>query len=151
MAANVLTVEDDPLPSAHMFPAKLAVASSLAVIVLTGCGSIAVEPVAGSGSSKPVSRGRVDDPRTHQPNHLQCLTRAHLQVVEEARNKLQVGAPSSGPTIVFAPTPGIAQGEQIQAQQPGAEVIGSALLYPNRAPDTELKTIEDCLARGVSG
>jgi hypothetical protein len=30
-------------------------------------------------------------------------------------------------------------------------VIGSALLYPHQASDSELKKIEDCLAQGVKG
>jgi hypothetical protein len=30
-------------------------------------------------------------------------------------------------------------------------VIGGALLYPNQAPDGELKTVEACTALGVNG
>ncbi len=33
----------------------------------------------------------------------------------------------------------------------GAEVIGSALLYPNAASDSELSKVEACIAQGVSG
>jgi hypothetical protein len=52
---------------------------------------------------------------------------------------------------VFTPTPGSAQADQIRAAAQGAEVIGSALLYPNQGSDQELAQIETCLTRGVSG
>jgi hypothetical protein len=53
--------------------------------------------------------------------------------------------------VSFEPTPGDAQGVQIQGEAQGAEVIGSALLYPNQAPDSLLSTVEGCVAKGVSG
>jgi hypothetical protein len=64
---------------------------------------------------------------------------------------LQVGSPPVGPTIKFSPTPGGAQDDQLRARAPGAEVIGSALLYPNQASDGDLTKIEKCLAQGVKG
>jgi hypothetical protein len=75
----------------------------------------------------------------------------NLPVQEVGATGLQIGALPAGPTVVFAPTPGVAQGQQIQAAQQGAEVIGSALLYPNQASDAELSKIETCLSKGVSG
>ena len=56
-----------------------------------------------------------------------------------------------GPTVSFEPTPGDAQGIQIHGQAQGAEVIGSALLYPNQAPSQLLTQVENCVAQGVSG
>jgi hypothetical protein len=64
---------------------------------------------------------------------------------------MQIGPLPGGPTVEFEPTPGTAQGIQINGQAQGAEVIGSALLYPHTASDAELKLIETCLAKGVSG
>ena len=64
---------------------------------------------------------------------------------------MQIGTAPSGPTVAFEPTPGDAQGVQIHAQAQGAEVIGSALLYPNQASDALLQKVEDCVAQGVSG
>ena len=64
---------------------------------------------------------------------------------------IQVGSPPSGPTIVFEPTPGAAQEMQIDGQVQGAEVIGSALVYPNHASDAVLSTVENCIAVGVTG
>jgi hypothetical protein len=115
----------------------------LSALALSACGT-AVKPATGS-------RGRIDDPRTTKNNHVRCLRDDHLPVQEVGQTGLQIGALPAGPTVVFAPTPGAAQAQQIQAQEQGAEVIGSALLYPNQASDSELQTIEDCLAKGVSG
>jgi hypothetical protein len=133
-----------------MSPAKLAVASGVLAIALSACGSIAVKPVA-SRNGQPASRGVYDDPRTKTPHHLQCLRAAHLPAQPFGLTGIQVGASPTGPTIYFASTPGQAQGDQIAGQAQGAEVIGSALLYPNGAGDGELKTIENCLAKGVKG
>jgi hypothetical protein len=90
----------------------------------------------------------VDDPRT---KHLNCLIQHHLSVVKVGQTGLQVGAAPNGPTVTFAPTPGAAQEAQISGQVQAAEVIGSALVYPNRASDQELQVVESCLAQGVSG
>ena len=57
----------------------------------------------------------------------------------------------AGPTVQFQPTPGDAQGKQIGGQAQGAEVIGSALLYPNQAPSSLLSKVESCVAKGVQG
>ncbi len=64
---------------------------------------------------------------------------------------MQVEAKPYGPTVYFEPTPGAAQEMQINGQVQGAEVIGSALLYPNQASDQLLTTVEGCVAQGVSG
>jgi hypothetical protein len=124
----------------------------LAAIALAACGgSVDVHPVAPAGSTKLVSRGRVDDARTMRSNHLACLRKDHLPAQEVGPTGIQIGTLPAGPTVVFAPTPGIAQGQQIQGTEQGAEVIGSALLYPNQASDSELSKIESCLSLGVSG
>ena len=135
-----------------MSSAKLAALAGAAAVVLSACGSSA-KPLAGTvhPSATPISRGRIDDPRTTKNNHLACLRQAHLPAVKVGSTGLQVGSLPAGPTIDFAPTPGIAQGDAIRNQTPGAEVIGSALLYPNQASDRELKKIEDCLTKGVTG
>ncbi len=135
--------------------AKLAVAAGLAAVCLSACGTT-TPPVAGTPSpnGKPIGRGRVDDPRTAKSNHLKCLVQHHLPAVSvgvNGRPGFQIGAPPAGPTVMFEPTPGQAQGDQIIGNSQGAEVIGSALLYPNQASDKELKTIENCLAQGVTG
>lgn len=88
------------------------------------------------------------DARTAGSNYLACLRGNHLDVTEIGADKLQVGPPS-GATIVFAPTAGIAEGDQIQGKAQGAYVIGAALVYPNQAPGSQLTVIENCLAPGV--
>jgi hypothetical protein len=123
--------------------AKLAAVSSLAALALSACGTT-VQPVTGS-------RGRVDDPRTHKPNRVACLRAARLPVTEFGATGIQVGPAPGGPTIIFTPTPGASQADQIEGKTQDAEVIGAALLYPHQASGQELTAIENCLAPGVKG
>ena len=130
--------------------AKLAVVSSLAAVALAGCGAVRVIPASSSGT-KPTSRGVIDDPRSHNPDRIACLRASGFSVTETGRTGIQIGAPPSGPSVTFAPTPGAAQADQIESLIQGAEVIGSALLYPHQASDGTLKKVEDCLAKNVTG
>ena len=127
--------------------AKLALAIGLAAISLSACGSTA-KPEAGTLKAATTDAKKVDDPRK---THVVCLRSEHVPVLEFSRTWLQVGTRPYGPTVHFEPTPGDAQAEQITGQVQGAEVIGSALLYPNLAPDALLQKVEDCMAKGVSG
>ena len=125
--------------------AKSAAAVGLVAALLGGCSS-AVKPSQG--------RGKVDDPRTYSAaNHLKCLLAHRLPAQKVGRVGLQIGPLPRGPTVHFLPSPGAAQAAQMEgsAGYQGAEVIGSALLYPNQAPDGELSQIESCLSSGVSG
>jgi hypothetical protein len=116
-------------------------AACVGALVLSGCASL----------SKPAGgRGAAVDPRTGPPNYLACLRANRLPVSELGHNKLQVGRLPSGPTIVFMPTAGIAEGQQIEGKAQAAEVIGAALLYPNHAPGAQLTVIENCLGHGVA-
>jgi hypothetical protein len=90
----------------------------------------------------------VDDARVREANHIACLRSGHLAVSMVGATDLLVGG---SVRVHFAPTPGIAQGDQIEDREQGAEVIGSALLYPGSASDAELHVIEQCLAAGVRG
>jgi hypothetical protein len=108
--------------------------------VLSGCAGLA-KPAGG--------RGAVVDPRTGHTNYLACLRANRLAVSRHGTNRLQIGDVRSGPTIVFEPTAGIAEGQQIEGKAQGAEVIGAALLYPNHAPGAKLTVIENCLGQGV--
>jgi hypothetical protein len=133
-----------------MFPAKVAAACALSALVLSACG-MSSKPVAGSVTSttgEKAGRGVIDDPRT---KHMECLQQQGVPVTRVGTTGMQVGTYPSGPTITFAPTPGEAQGRQIDDKEQGAEVIGSALLYPNQASDKLLKIVEDCIALGVKG
>jgi hypothetical protein len=132
-----------------MSSVKIAAACGLAAVVLAGCGSSA-KPEAGSVATPrpPYGRGKIDDTRT---THVTCMRDDGLPVVEVGQTGVQVGSPPAGPTIQFLPTPGAAQQAQISGQVQGAEVIGSAVLYPNQSSDGELTKVEDCLAVGVQG
>jgi hypothetical protein len=133
--------------------AKVAVVCGLMALLLGACG-IQAKPVAGSDLQRVHNfYGSVDDPRS---SHVGCLRGAGLSVHEYASGTqrlpaIQVGSLPTGPTIIFYPTPGTAQGLQLTGQEQGAEVIGSALLYPNQAPASVLSVVEKCVAIGVSG
>lgn len=125
---------------------------AIAVAVLSGCLALLV---AACGSTIHPARGRgvVDSPITAKNNHLACLQQKHLPVIRTSPISLQIGPLPAGPTVVFEPTPGAAQALQIDGvpAAAGAEVIGQALLYPHQGSDGELKQIETCLSKGVSG
>lgn len=116
------------------------IAAALCALALSACSVTA---------NTPGGRGRVADPRT-QAGRLDCLRAHHLPVSEVGATGLQVGPLPAGARIDFSPSTGSAQAAQLEGQAQGAEVIGSALVYPNGAPDSELKVIENCVALGVS-
>ena len=118
---------------------RYAIAAALTALALSAC-SVTV--------NNPGGRGRITDPRT-QAGRLDCLHAHHLPVTEVGDSDLQIGQLPAGPTVHFTPSPGAAEGAQIDGQVQGAEVIGSALVYPNQAPDAELGVIENCVAQGV--
>jgi hypothetical protein len=134
--------------------AKLAAAIGLSALSLSACG-ITSRPEAGTPKAIATGHTGLDDPRT---KHTACLRQenvpfrlAQRTVAGKVLPSFQVGVEPSGPTVSFEPTPGDAQGVQIQGEAQGAEVIGSALLYPNQASDKLLSKIESCVAKGVSG
>jgi hypothetical protein len=133
-----------------MRPKSALTAVAFAALTLTGCGAVKVQPTTPAGSSKLASRGQVDSPAKMR-NHIGCLRAAHLSVQVVSSTRVQVGPAPAGPTIEFTPTPGAAQAAQIEGSAEGAEVIGSALVYPNQGSDAEMGTIGACLAQGVQG
>jgi hypothetical protein len=134
--------------------AKLAAAVGLAALSLAACGTTS-KPEAGTAQAIAKSHKGLDDSRK---KHIVCLQQEHITVRREQTEiagqslpGFQVDSAPYGPTVGFEPTAGIAQGLQIQGRAQGAEVIGSALLYPNLAPDSLLAKVEKCVALGVSG
>lgn len=127
--------------------AKTALCCAATALSLGACGAINVKPTA-SSSAPAHSRGKPEDPRTTKANHVQCLRADNISVREVGNADLLV---AGSVKVHFEPTPGAAQSDQIQDAEQGAEVIGSALLYPGRTPDSELTKIERCIAQGVSG
>lgn len=124
--------------------AKSAAALGVAAALLSGCSS-SVKPAQG--------RGKVEDPRTSAySNYYGCMLSHHLPAQKVGRITIQVGPLPSGPTVTFLPTPSAAQAAQIegQSQYQGAEVIGTALLYPHSGKGPELTTIETCLSSNVT-
>jgi hypothetical protein len=134
-----------------MSGAKLAACCGVAAISLSACGATKnPNPPAGSVAPGATRAGRavIDDPRVR---HVNCLKQHHIASVEFGHTGIQVDTPASGPTIVFTPSAGAAQAQQIEAQAPGAEVIGAALLYPNSTPEGLLQVVENCVSLRVKG
>jgi hypothetical protein len=135
--------------------AKVAVACGLMALLISACG-IQAKPEAGTShlSKQAGFHGVVDDPRIPQ---VSCLKSDKLPFREYYADgvqhlpAIQVGARAQGPTMIFYPTDGIAQGLQIMGQETGAEVIGALLVYPNQSPSKELTEVEACAAIGVKG
>ncbi|MGH2873238.1 MAG: hypothetical protein ACRDL5_12345 [Solirubrobacteraceae bacterium] len=134
--------------------AKRAAAIGLAALSLAACGTTS-KPEAGTPAASAKSQQGLDDPRAP---HAACLEAqripVHYEQVAVAGQSLpgfQVGTAPSGPTVAFEPTPGAAQGVQIQGESQAAEVIGAALVYPNLAPDALDAKVEACVALGVKG
>ena len=131
--------------------ATFAAAALAVVLALSACGST-TKYVAGTPQATAQAKKGLNDPRT---KHIKCLRAEHVtdihQYISDGRPAFQVGTKPSGPTVVFYATPGIAQGNQIQGQNQGAEAIGAADVYPNLAPAKLAHKVESCVALGVSG
>ena len=107
-----------------------------------GAASVQVQPDhPQAGSTTLASRGQVDSPLTDMGNHLACLREAHLPVHVVSPTRLQVGPRAGGPDDRVRATPGGGAGRQIDGRAQGAEVIGTALVYPNQGSDAELPAI----------
>jgi hypothetical protein len=130
-----------------MLLAKRAMLAAVAALALAACGTTA-KPEAGTPHADAQVKKGVDDPRA---KHVTCLRNAKVPVVDFGLTGMRVGTPPHDAKVLFLPTPGAAQEEQLDGQGAGAEVIGSALLFPQQDSDAQLKTIEECLAIGVKG
>lgn len=119
---------------------KPAAALAAVAMLLCGCGAV-IKP--------PEGRGRVDDPRTAS-GRLQCLRAHHFPARKVGWTGLQIGPLPAGPTVQFEPSDAAAETRQVDGTSQGAEVIGTALLYPHRASDAELNQIENCVSQGMS-
>jgi hypothetical protein len=135
--------------------AKVAVVCGLMALLISACG-VQAKPEAGTPNLKKHKGfyGLVDDPRLPQVSCLKSDKLPYRQYYADGVQHLpaiQVGARAQGPTMIFYPTDGVAQGLQITGQETGAEVIGALLVYPNRARPRELTKVEACAAIGVKG
>ena len=135
-----------------MSSAKVAFAAVAVAISLSACG-VASKPEAGSAqaATKSHQQQSKSDPRT---KHVKCLAQHHVAYRLETVGQhpsVQVGTRPTGPFIEFLATPGAAQYAQITGQAQGAEVIGSALVYPYQARNKLLAVVEKCVALSVTG
>ena len=133
--------------------AKVAVAGGLLAIALSACG-IQEKPLVGTANVNHLSgnHAKVDDPRV---KHVKCLRADGLRLREyytaQGIPAIQVGSYPSGPTILFYNSPGYAEGLKMAGKEQGGELIGAAVMYPNRAPGWEASQVEYCAAIGVPG
>jgi hypothetical protein len=135
-----------------MSSAKVAVACVAIAVSLSACG-VASKPEAGSAQAaiKSAQQLKSSDVRT---KHVKCLATHHIPYtlyMHDGHPAIQMGPLPTGPTAVFLASPGTAQGVAIRGQAQAAEVIGSALVYPNQASNRVMKKVEACMKIGVSG
>src|SRR5579884_335445 len=123
------------MPHVKSMAAPVAVA-----LILGGCSA---------GATPPQGRGRLADQRT-ESGRFQCLVAHHLAAQKVGQTEIQIGSPPAGPTVQFEPTAGAAETRQIEGTAQGAELIGSALVYPHQAPGAELTVVENCIGQGVA-
>ncbi len=135
---------------------KVAVICALMAVLISGCG-IAAKPQAGSPHllTSPSFYGVYDNQRAAREA---CLTAHHIPFVSfETKDRVH-GTPQllqaikvgpGGASIIFYPDAGIAEGQIIMGKGLGAELIGSALLYPNNTTGLTLTEVENCTAIGV--
>jgi hypothetical protein len=132
---------------------KVAVVSALTAAALSACG-IQAKPTVGTPNANHASgsHAKFDDPRI---KHVACLHAAglpfHEYFTKAGIPAIQVGAYPTGPTILFYNSPGYAEGLRMAGKAQGAELIGAALMYPNRASNTLDTRVENCTAVTVKG
>jgi hypothetical protein len=105
-----------------------------------GCAAaMAAGSVAGCGA--PDQR----DPGSYDPRVpvVDCLRGERVEAGLLGRDAVRAG----GVRIQFLATPGEAEGRQISGGAQGAEQIGRALIWVQRAPDDLVQTIEGCVDR----
>jgi hypothetical protein len=135
-----------------MSSAKVAFAAVAVAMSLSACG-VASKPEAGSAqaATKSAQQLKSADPRT---KHVKCLAKDHIPYTlytQDGHPSIQVRSRPTGPTIEFLVSPGAAQERAITGSAQAAEVIGSALVYPNQAPNPLMATVEKCMTIGVTG
>src|ERR1700761_1746407 len=136
-----------------MSKTRLVLACGLMAWLIGACG-IQKKPEAGTPhvNKAPGSHAKYDDPRKGREK---CLRKHHIHgryyYASGGRPAIQGGTLPTGPTIIFAATPAGAEDEQILGKTQGAEIIGSAIIYPNQAKSHILKLVENCMAVGVAG
>ena len=135
-----------------MSSAKIAVACAAIAMSLSACG-VASKPEAGSVQAATKSAQQLKSSDTRN-KHVKCLAKDHIPYTlytHDSDPSIQMGPLPQGPTAVFLASPGAAQNEAITGRAQAAEVIGSALLYPNQAPNRLIAKVESCMKIGVTG
>jgi hypothetical protein len=134
-----------------MSRAKLVLAGGLAAILLSACG-ITQKPVVGEShvDHRSGNHAVLDDPRTA---HKKCLRKLglgiHYFTTAASLPAIQVGKLPTGPKVVFYPVSPIYL--KMKGQTQGGILIGSAVVYPNRARAKIAEKVVNCIDQGVPG
>ena len=134
-----------------MSRAKLVLAGAVSASLLSACG-IVQKPVVGEShvDHLPGNHSVYDDPRTV---HKACLRDLGLGIRDFTTAGsfpgIQVGKSGTDPKIVFYPVSPILL--KMSGKTPGGILIGSAVVYPNRATAKIAKEVVDCVDQGVPG
>ena len=134
-----------------MSRATLVLAGGLAAIMLSACG-IVQKPIVGQShiNRRTGNHAVLDDPRKA---HKKCLRKLGLgfryYTTAASLPAIQIGKPPTGPTVVFYPTSPIAN--KIEGTAQGGILIGSAVVYPNRARAKIAEEVVKCVDQGVPG
>lgn len=139
-----------------MSRATLVLAGGLAAIMLSACG-ITQKPVVGEShiDHRSGNHAVVDDPRTA---HKKCLRNLGLGMHYFTTTPssaigplpaIQIGKPPTGPQVVFYPVSPIIF--KMSGQTQGGILIGSAIVYPNRARAKVAEKVVNCVDQGVPG
>jgi hypothetical protein len=119
-------------------------------VAISGCGATA-KPEVGSPAAAPYQQNHL---ATLSPRRVafECLRANHVDAADVTTTgghpAIQAGPLPTGPTIIYEPTPGFAEGLKITGQAQGAELINNVLLYPNEASLSQAKIVEKCAALG---
>jgi hypothetical protein len=134
-----------------MSRAKLVLAGALAASALSACG-IVQKPVVGEShiNHRTGNHAVLDDPRKV---HKKCLRKIglgiHYFTTAASFPAIQVGRPPTGPKIVFYPVSPILL--KMSGETQGGILIGSAIVYPNRARWKIALEVVKCVDQGVPG
>jgi hypothetical protein len=134
-----------------MSRAKPVLAGALAASLLSACGVVQKQVVGESHIDHRTGNHAVyDDPR-HV--HIKCLRKLGLGIhrftTAASFPAIQVGKAPTGPKIVFYPVSPILL--KMSGKTQGGILIGSAIVYPNRARWKLAEEVVNCIDQGVPG
>lgn len=118
-------------------------ALTIALFVLAGCGSER-QPSQSGGESPTLGGAYGYKPFQPRDRMLKCLRRKGVEALGVGQDVIQVLPLPASPRIVVAATPDAATALQVRGEAEGAQLMGYALVYANRASNRQIEQIQDC-------